>query len=196
MKQPINLVLLAIALGIAISSSAENQPHRIPISAERVAGAMMDAGWNVSAAQVKMLPLVTVEASAPWLQVARVTHWQDDRLKVQLHCRDSRACLPFFVLIDRHGLAEATPASTEINHEQAEVAANHPEFDTPVEAFLVRSGDPAKMQFAQKGLSITMPVICLQSGRQGQTIRVASADHKRFFKAEIVASGLLKAVTL
>ena len=196
MKQVRNYAFLAIALGIAISSSAQNKPGRIAITPERVAGAMMDAGWNVSAAQVEMLPHVTVDASSPWLQVVQVTHWQDDKLKVQLRCHDPRACLPLYVLINRHGSTESALQAAQNNHEQVEVAANHPEFDAPVEAPVMHSGDPAKMQFAQKGLSISMPVICLQNGRQGQTIRVASADHKRFFKAEIVAPGLLKAATL
>lgn len=196
MKQPGNLALLAIALGMAISSFAQNRPTRIVISAERVAGAMMDAGWNVNSSQVRMLSEVTVEASAPWLQVMHVTHWQDDKLKVQLRCHDARACLPFYALIDRHGSAENTQTVAQSDHEPADVAANHPEFDATVEAPVMRSGDPAKMQFAEKGLSITMPVICLQNGRQGQTIRVASADRKRFFKAEIVAPGLLKAAAL
>jgi len=61
---------------------------------------------------------------------------------------------------------------------------------------VLRSGDPATMVFNNRFLHISMPVICLQSGRQGQTIRVASIDHRRFYKAEIMGPGLLKAVTL
>jgi hypothetical protein len=37
-----------------------------------------------------------------------------------------------------------------------------------------------------------MPVICLQGGVRGQTIRVASTDRKQVFDAEIVATGMLK----
>lgn len=141
-----------------------------------------------------MLSEVSVAASAPWLQVVQVTHWQDDKLKVQLRCRDPRACIPFYVLVDRHAAVEAD--ASPLNNEVVDAAENHPELDAPVETLVMKSGDPAKMLFEQKGLSITMPVICLQNGRRGQTIRVSSADHKRFYKAEVVALGLLKAVAL
>jgi flagella basal body P-ring formation protein FlgA len=57
----------------------------------------------------------------------------------------------------------------------------------------MHDGDPATLVFDNSRLRISLPVICLQSGSRGQTIRVESRDHKRFFKAKIVESGLLKA---
>jgi len=70
------------------------------------------------------------------------------------------------------------------------------EADTVAPPPLMRSGDHVSMVFADKALRISIPVICLQSGGRGQTIRVSSEDHKRFFKAEVIGPRMLRAATL
>lgn len=179
-------------LGIVISVAAQTQPNRIAITPQRVANAMSDAGWKVTAGQVKLLSQVTTTQDT-WLQVVQVTHWQGDKLKVELRCHDPRACLPFYVLINEGAMADKAGLRSDVN---ADAGGKHSPVEMPTEKPLIRSGDPATLKFADKGLSISMPVICLENGQRGQRIRVASADHKRFYKAEIVGPGLLKATTL
>jgi hypothetical protein len=192
MRRNFGLSLLVILLVTILPMSGQTQRNRIAITSQRVAAAMADAGWKVEPGQVKLLSQVSSTAQDSWLQVVQVTHWQADKLKVELRCHDPRACLPFYVLVsegrmaDNSGLASAGTGA----------GGNQPALEVTVEKLLMRSGDPATLSFANQGLSITMPVICLQSGHRGQMIRVASADHKRFYKAEIVGPGLLKATTL
>jgi hypothetical protein len=190
------LLAIVAIVGIIIPATAQTpREDRIAISPERVASAMAEAGWKVSPGQVKLLSQLSFAARDTWLQVVRVTHWQENTLKVELRCHDPRACLPFYVLINQGGTADK-PGQTLSTDSESHPGQRHSELETTVEKPLMRSGDPATLTFRDRGLSITMPVICLQSGSQGQMIRVASADHKRFYKAEIVGPGLLKATAL
>jgi len=183
-----SLVLAAFVVAV-LPAAAQVQARRLAITPEDVARALTDSGWKVSADRIKLLAPVTATYAAQ-LDVMQVTHWQAGKLRAKLHCRDPRACLPFFVLIDE---AEKDALSHAAIAEASEPPAN---LLAEPEAPLLRSGDPATLKFADRGLSITMPVICLENGRRGQKIRVASMDHKRFYKAEIVGPGLLKATTL
>src|SRR5579863_377421 len=187
------IVLLAIWLGITIPALAQTQQNRVAISPQHVAAAMAEAGWRVDAAQVKLLSQVTSAAHDAWLQVVQVTHWQDHQLKVELRCHDPRACLPFYVLVNQGGTADKPG---QISPAAAVADETAPALEMTAEKLLFRSGDPATLTFADKGLSITMPVVCLQSGHRGQKIRVSSTDHKRFYTGEIVGPGLLKATAL
>jgi hypothetical protein len=195
MRRKFGNCFLAMVLGTIIPAAGHAQQSRTAITPQRIAGAMAEAGWRVSTGQIKLLSQVTAIAGDAWLQVVQVTHWQEDKLKVELRCRDPRACLPFYVLVTEDRTAGKSgptlPADTDSEAKQPPLP-----LETTAEKPLMRSGDPAVLTFADKGLSITMPVVCLQSGHRGQMIRVASADHKRFYKAEIVGPGLLKAAAL
>ena len=183
---------LLLLLG-TIPAAGQLPDNRSPISPQQVANAMAASGWKVASEQVNFLSKVTSATRDGRLQLVQVTRWQGDRLKAELRCHDPRACLPFYVLISRTVTADE-PGQTSAAMASAD--SNQSAFEMTTEKPLLRSGDPATMTFANKGLSITMPVICLENGHRGQKIRVASADHKRFYKAEIVGPGLLKATTL
>ena len=167
---------------------AEPSLARIRISSTQVASALESAGWKITASQVRLLSEVTSERTDPNLEVMQVSKWREDKIKAKLRCRDRHACLPFFVLVDG---VEAGQAGSDTSRGVQKLA-----FDTAALPPLMRGGDHATMVFADKMLRISVPVICLQSGRRGQTIRVSSEDHKRFFRAEVVASGLLRATSL
>jgi hypothetical protein len=184
--------VLAILLGINIPAASQTPSSRTAISPQHVASAMAQAGWKVNPEQIQLLSQVTSTGRDSWLEVVHVARWQGNKLKAELRCHDPRACLPFYVVVNQAGTADKpgqTPVGTVAD-------GKPPILEMTAEQPLLRSGDPATLLFADKGLSITMPVICLQSGHRGQSIRVASSDHKRFYKAEIVGPGLLKATAL
>jgi hypothetical protein len=185
--------ILAILLGTLIPVAGQSQPNRIAITPQHVVSAMAGAGWKVSVGQVQLLSQVTSTVRDAWLEVVQVTHWQEDKLKVELRCHDPRVCLPFYILINKGGTVDQPGMSSAAD---AHTATKQPALEMPAEKPLMRSGDLATLTFSDQGLRITMPVICLENGQRGQKIRVASADHKRFYKAEIVGPGLLKAITL
>lgn len=185
--------LLTILLGAIIPATGQTPPGRIAVSPQRVASALAQAGWRVNPEQVKFLSQVTAAAGDAGLQVVQVTRWQRDKLKVELRCHDPHACLPFYVLVNEDRAADK---SGQTSVADTASTGKPPAFEMTAETPLLRSGDPATLTFANKGLSINMPVICLENGHRGQKIRVASTDHRRFYKAEIVGPGLLKATTL
>jgi len=176
-------------LVVWVLPSAAQLHEPLSITGQDVATAMAVAGWKVDAANVKFLSQVSVIGQNGRLKVIEVAPWVENSLKVKLRCLDPRACLPFYVLVNRTaGGPESLPSlANSAEGTRVELTGQRP---------VLRSGDPATMVFNNRFLHISMPVICLQSGRQGQTIRVASIDHRRFYKAEIMGPGLLKAVTL
>jgi len=171
---------------LSVTTAAETRDSTI-LTTQRVAMAMAQSGWKVDAAQVRFLSAVSIIGGDSRLQVVEVAPWVHNTLKAKLRCLDPHACLPFYVLIT--GTAEQREQSPDTVEQTPRIAMSG-------EKPLMRSGDPATMVFSNQGLRISMPVICLQNGRQGQTVRVASTDHKRFYKAEILGPGLLKAEAL
>jgi len=181
-----NLSVLACWL-LAICATVQASGARFSISANRIAEALVAAGVPVTTEHVKLLSPVSARDRDPSLRVIKVTKWTDSTLKAELRCRDQQACLPFYVLLTGNEKA-ATHADTGTGLQQ-----NVNNFVTAGRPALLRDGDPATLVFENSALRITLPVICLQSGNRGETIRVESKDHKRFFHAQIIAPGLLKA---
>jgi len=182
-----SLLLLAILVPHAMGRESNS---RFPISSQGVAEAMAAVGVPVIAAQVKFLSQVTAVGPNSGLEVINLAKWTEDRLRVELRCHDPRVCLPFYVLVEGGTAAMSAAVSAQV--------AGGPRrnlFRIPRKQILMRNGDHATLMFEDRTVRITMPVICLQNGDRGQTIRVTSTDRKQFFKAEIVGSGLLK-VTL
>jgi len=177
------LLWLLIPAAVGQESSA-----RFPISAERVAQAIVTAGVPVRAAQVRFLAQINSLGPDPGLQVINLAKWSGDTWKVELRCSDPRVCLPFYVLVQ----AGAAGAFDGISTQRGGPPARRNASLFRRKQMLMRNGDRATLVFENPSVRISMPVICLENGNRGQRIRVVSTDHKRFFKAEIVNSELLK----
>jgi len=184
-----SLLLLSILVPLALGR--ESNP-RFPISSQGVADAMAAAGVPVTAAQVKFLSQVTALGPNSGLEVINLAKWSDNRLRVELRCHDRGVCLPFYVFVQGGTAALPDAASVLLG---GSALPRRDIFRIPRKQILMRNGDHATLMFEDRTVRITMPVICLENGDRGQTIRVTSTDRKQFFKAEIVGSGLLK-VTL
>jgi len=182
------LLLLSTLAPAAVSGSRD---ARFPISAQSVANALTAAGVPVNSAQVRFLSPVSATGHDSSLQVVEIARWAGDTAKVQLRCRDRRACLPFYVLLT--GAGKTDTRGQTLQPTSGISSGGQGAIEAFAKQTLIRDGDPATLVFDDSRLRISLPVICLQSGSRGQTIRVESRDHKRFFKARIVESGLLKA---
>lgn len=193
MTEPQNLnrraCWLPLLLMISAAATAQPRESRFSISSQRVAEALAAAGVRVTAGQVRFLSPVSATGNDSGLEVMNVATWTGDTRKAELRCHDRRACLPFYVLLASSGTADAHARTSGTGAVPQDGAAS----PTPSQQILMRDGDRATLVFEESALRITLPVICLQSGNRGQKIRVVSADHKRFFTAEIVESGLLRA---
>ena len=90
--------------------------------------------------------------------------------------------MPFYVLV--HGLDTVELKATEVRALPAP-AASAPQN-------VIHGGDHAMLILESADSRMSLPVICLQSGVRGQTIRVASPDHRQVYEAKVVAPGMLK----
>jgi|SRR5579872_186427 len=185
-------IVVCCVIGVVLAA-VQSFAARTPITAEQVAEVLVSEGMPITAGQIKFLSPVSAAKPNFALQLVSAARWGKDNLKAELRCHD-HACLPFYVLLTGAGTVGTRGGSSSRT-----VAANIAQIEpvlttTSAKQILMRDGDKATLIFENTSLRISMPVICLQSGSRGQQIRVVTTDHKRFFKAEIVAAGLLKAM--
>jgi flagella basal body P-ring formation protein FlgA len=183
-EQSANNIVLAAVMFLAVMPAARGQTSvvRTAALAHSVADAMELTGTAVNPDQIEFLSGRSNIREDAELRVLKVTKRTDGALKVELRCQDNQECLPFYVLV--HGLDRVNLILPE-RRAQPGTAARAPQN-------LIRGGDHATLILESRDSRISMPVICLQGGVRGQTIRVASTDHKQVFDAEIVATGMLK----
>jgi len=60
---------------------------------------------------------------------------------------------------------------------------------------LVRHGETAMMQLQGDGFSATVPVLCLEDGREAALVHVRDKSSKRNYRAQVLARELLRAVS-
>ncbi|MGD0797092.1 MAG: hypothetical protein ABR910_05140 [Acidobacteriaceae bacterium] len=178
--------VLILAAGAAIPAVAANA--RAPISVAQVAGAISNVGIAISPEQVTLLADVVATTSSPKLTVESMERWGDHRMKVRMNCADAE-CLPFFVAI-QWGQTEPVPAAFA-----ARTATKPAPVKTDSGAIVVRAGAPAILMLEGDHIHIQLPVICLESGSVGQTIRVATQDRRQTFMAEVGDESALKGMT-
>jgi len=183
---------LALILAAA-SASAAAPPERVPITQARIAAAISDAGLPVTAEQVSLLADVAASSIAPALVVESMQPWGDRRMRVRLSCASSDECLPFFVAIRLTPVpssqsAVAAPAIESADH----LSANARSAADP-KNYVMRSGAAATLLLDGGHVHIRIAVVCLENGTAGQTIRVASKDHRQTYLARVVDQGVLRA---
>jgi hypothetical protein len=178
--------VLILAAG-AIPALAANATAREPISAAQVAGAISNAGVNISAQQVTLLADVAATTAEPTLVMESMERWGDHRMKVRMNCANAE-CVPFYVAIqwgtEPIPAAFANRAATGAGSAKAAPGA-----------VVLRAGSTAILMLEGDHVHIQLPVVCLESGAVGQTIRVASKDHKQTFVAQVGDATLLKGAT-
>jgi hypothetical protein len=177
----ISALIVAAALGLpAAAASAQN-----PIAREQIAAALSSAGMNATPEQVVLLTNVVATTRAPALKVESAELWSDHRIKVRLSCVRSEECLPFFVAVRGN---QPQPAAVIAD---ASPAASLPAKPVP-DALVIRSGGRATLLIEGDHIHIQLPVICLQNGEVGQTIRVTSLDHHQTYAAQVDENGTLR----
>ena len=154
------------------------------ISSERIVDALAVVGLRVNPDQIETLTRLDRAAPNATVRVVSVRNGNaaTDTTRVKLRCKDNHECLPFYVLV--HGLKGAD--GSDVGQRSA------PPLEPSAPQNMVRGGDRATLILQSPDSRMSLPVICLQSGAQGQTIRAASLDRKRLYEVEVVAAGLLK----
>jgi len=175
---------LAIVLAILAPVSANAVTERTPISEERVLAALGSVHLPGQKPQVQILSAVTTKATAAVLQVAGIERWKDKDALVKFRCSKGE-CLPFYVALHWQTFAERERALLASN-------ANRTVRSSVRQEPLVRAGQQATLITSNNKFNARTPIICLQTGSQGQRVRVATMDHKRIALAEVVDSGVLR----
>jgi len=151
---------------------------------QRVAEAISaTAGAPISAGQVEFLGEVRAIPNAKF-SVVGVERLSRNGTAVKLRCQSSSDCLPFYVVLHAGEVAKT------LTHP---ATAGDPGRTSRAEKQrAVKGGDRATLVLEGKDMRIVMPVICLQNGSLGQSIRVSSRDHKKIYEAEVIETGLVK----
>jgi hypothetical protein len=179
----------AIALLATMASAATPGAARAPITAAEVAAAISEAGMAITAEQVTLLTDITSATASPSLKVDLIEPWGDHRMKVRLDCASGQECMPFFVAVRCAQQLAAEPGTTAMNHSPAPAAPAR----VDPKSILMHTGAPATLFLEGGRVHIRLAVICLENGALGQTIRVASRDHRQTYVATIVDEEVLRA---
>jgi hypothetical protein len=172
-------LIFAASLPVAMS---QTDAARSVVSTRQVVDAMAAVGIAVNLNQIDILSGSSGTRENANMRVVSVTTQNVGGLKVKLRCQDNQECLPFYVLV--HGLNGANLSST--------IARSTPVTKASSPQNVIRGGDRATLILESPDSRMSLPVICLQGGVRGQTIRVASPDHRQLFNAEVIAPGILK----
>jgi hypothetical protein len=172
-----------IVLFAAMALPAAAATGHDSITKEQVATAMSGAGMRVSADQVTLLTDVVASTSTPALRVESMERWGTDRMRVRLDCAKREDCLPFYVAINwsEGGVAALAAPSAALAHAKADTAS-----------YVVRAGASVVLMLDGDHVHIRIPVVCLENGAAGQTIRVSSKDHRLTYTAQVVDGNVLK----
>jgi len=190
-----NRVVLAALLSLfvvtgyvhAADVASPAMPYRV--GAYGVADALAKRGISIQPGQVELLAPVKSSRSDPTLAIERLQRTSRDSVLARIRCHEASECLPFLVVLhlaggqDLQAIAESVPATQ--SHSGTTSNLYRPNWT-------VKIGQTATLVLQGKDVRATTPVICLQNGRQGETIRVTSLDRQRIWVGEIVGPSLLR----
>jgi flagella basal body P-ring formation protein FlgA len=145
---------------------------------------MNGQGIFIARAQVKMLSTIPAKKEHPFLEALKIEMLSSDSSRVLLRCVDRSACIPFYVVVKGLDPGQRLAADAQKTNAITQKSA-------PGE-LVIRKGSTVVLQIVAPKMLITVPVVCLQSGRQGDRIKVSLIDHSRTYLAEIVSPKLLR----
>lgn len=172
-----------VLAGAAAPAMAAGQ---YPISAAQIAIEINRMGMPVTPGQIRMPADVTAATESPALKVRSVQPQDGGEVLVRLECERAGQCLPFFVRV------QTTSGNSIANNVNEPARAMTPVRIQSSQIPLLKNGATATLLLEGDHVHITMPVISLQNGAPGQTIRVTSPDHRKTYSAQVVNATLLK----
>jgi hypothetical protein len=149
-------------------------------------------GVQIAPGQVTLLADAMATTRTPVLPVRFLEQLDADRFMARMECANSAACLPFMasIQVDKNEANQLASISSRQSL-QSRPASGNGSRSMP-ESIVIRSGSQAILQLEGDHIQIRIPVICLQSGAAGQTIRATDEDHRRIYAAQVVDMGLLR----
>lgn len=196
-------VLALLCILILTNPPALSQlPQRFPVGRSQVLSILQARGWPIGESQI-VLPSVTSAVANPELEIQSLSLPAPHEARVRLRCRLHSECAPFFVSLvwplnvarpplpvsldeGGTGAIKASGSSTS-GFTGAGAPVAHPEPKPSV-----RAGSTATLLLEAGRIHIRLQVVCLQAGKPGDQILVATRNRKQTYKAEIVTPTLLK----
>jgi hypothetical protein len=177
-----------VMLGAAVALPAAAERHAI--TTEQIADAVRHVGMEISPQQIAMMSDVVASSADPELRVQSIQPVAGDRAIVRLQCARVSQCLPFFVSLHLSGTSATQPAAAAVRSAAPPVLPVTTSSPAPV---LVRRGSVATLDLDGEHVHISIPVISLENGSAGQSIRVTDRNHKQTYMAQVVDSGVVEA---
>jgi hypothetical protein len=131
---------------------------------------------DVHPEDVRITTEVFAVSSSPLLdvlEIAPVTAMQEQHSWARIGCHDPHECAPFYV--DVHWPHSVPRPQTRVTRPQYA--------DPPV----IRPGDRATLVVEDARIHIELDVVALQNGSPGQVIRLATPDHRQFYRGVVVS---------
>jgi hypothetical protein len=165
---------------------------RYAISTAQVATAVGKMGVRIDPSQVTLLTDVVAASPYSALTVRSVERLGADRFMARMECANSDDCLPFMASV--HVGGEDAAQLVKVSSSLSLLKDSSPETSSQprTKPMLIRSGSHAVLQLDGSHIHIKIPVICLQTGSEGQTIRATDIDHKQIYAAKVAGEGLLQ----
>jgi|GEM_PF-7052541 Flagellar basal body P-ring biosynthesis protein len=182
MKSMRTVLLIAAILWSVFPAWPATQQYTLTTA--EIAAALNRAGVEVTPDRVALLADVVASTPEPALRVRSVEKNGGKQIVARLECENSQECLPFFVGV------KPTPGEAVV------LAAANPRpaitTFTATNSVVMRTGTSVTLQLDGAHVHITIPVICLENGAVGQTIRVTDKNRRLIYRAQVMDSGLVK----
>ena len=179
------ILIVVVLLGAAAAPSAQTLSLPQQVTEQDIVESMREKGIIIEDSQVKMLSTIPSRKQYPLLEAVKMETLSADASRVLLRCADRIACIPFYVVVNglapnQQNFSDAPTTRTSIQQKSG------PGFQ------VIRKGSTATLEIVAPEMLITVPVVCLQGGLQGERIKVSLTDRSRTFLAEIIRPGLLR----
>jgi hypothetical protein len=204
--------LLPAAMLLLLWAGASERPaaaaglERFPIELSQVLPALETSNLAATGAEVRLLAHLTASAADPELEVVAIEPAGGRAARVRLVCMAREQCLAFYVAVEWPNASLAREAMVSagvpaISIDRASGISNlpaHPIANATASAHrgnqvdTLRAGARAVLVLDGERLHIEVPVICLEAGEPGSTIRVTGLDRRLTYEALVVDSKQLK----
>lgn len=119
-------------------------------------------------------------------------HW-DSALRswvFSAHCTRPSDCVPFLIRVP--GDREQTDAVAGFSGESNSASPRSMDAGQAELNLLIRPGDKASLLWDQDGIRLTIPAVCMDKGRAGDTVRVRLEPSHRIVRAVVVNPKVLR----
>lgn len=174
--------LMLLGATVAAYGNSAQPTH---VTESDVAEGMRGKGVIVRAEQISMLATIPARAEHPVLEALKIEPLSGDTSRVLMRCVNRNSCIPFYAVVN--GLTPGQKFSAELP------AAREASLEKPaLSPVVMKRGSTATLEIVSSEMLITIPVVCLENGRQGERIRVSSTDRNHTYLGEVTSPGLLR----